>query len=238
MKQFFYTIYCWLFALPVLVIITVFTAITTIVFSPIFPNTKFSYFPARCWGRICCFFLLVRVKIIGLENIDSKQSYIFAANHQSLFDIFVVYGWLPNIFKWIMKAGLRRIPFVGWACQAAGHIFIDRSTAISANKSIQKAKQQLKHGVSVVIFPEGTRTHTGKLGNFKRGAFRIAADLELPIVPVTLKGCFERLPRSSVRFTPGEVEMHIHPPIDVKTYLPDKSSELIQHTWDVVNSGL
>ena len=235
MKQFFYSIYVWLLAIPVLLIVTLLVALSTIILSPLFPNSKASYFPARFWGRCICFLLLVRVEITGLEHIDPKKSYVFALNHQSFFDIFVVYGWLPNIFKWIMKAELRKIPFVGLACKAAGHIFIDRSSQAAIIKSIKKAEEQLRNGVSVVIFPEGTRTFTGKMLPFKRGAFRIATDLTLPIVPATLVGCFERLQRSSVRFTPGKVQLRIHQPIDVKQYLPDNVQGLIDDTWKIVN---
>ena len=238
MKRFLFSIYLWLVAIPILSVATIITALLTIILSPLFPNSKLSYFPARLWARFVCFMLFVRVKISGIENIDPKQSYVFVLNHQSYFDIFVVYGWLPNIFKWVMKAELRKIPFVGLACQAAGHIFIDRSSPLAASKSINKAKEQLQHGASVVVFPEGTRTLDGKMQSFKRGAFRIATDLELPIVTATLIGSFERLPRNRRRFTPGTVELRIHKPIDVKLYLPDKVQELIQFTWKEINAEL
>ena len=236
MKQFFYSVYVWLIAMPILVVVTILVALSTIILSPLFPNSKASYFPARFWGRLICFMLFVRVEITGLEHINPKESYVFALNHQSYFDIFVVYGWLPNIFKWIMKAELRKIPFVGLACQAAGHIFIDRSSSVAAAKSIEKAKEQLRNGVSVVIFPEGTRTLTGKMQPFKRGAFRIATDLKLPIVPATLVGSFERLQRNSLRFRYGKVQLHIHPPVDVKQYLPDNVQGLIDDTWKTINN--
>ncbi|MDR1585322.1 MAG: 1-acyl-sn-glycerol-3-phosphate acyltransferase [Prevotellaceae bacterium] len=238
MKQILFTVYFWLIAVPVLCAATVVTALLTIVLSPLFPDSKLSYFPARSWARFVCFVLFVRVKISGMEHIDPKQSYVFVLNHQSYFDIFIVYGWLPSIFKWIMKSELRKIPFVGLACQAAGHIFIDRSSPVAASKSVEKAKEQLQHGVSVVVFPEGTRTRDGKMQPFKRGAFRIAADLELPIVTATLIGSYERFPRTTSRFTPGKVELRIHKAIDVKPYLPDKISELIDFTWKEINSEL
>ena len=238
MKQFFYSIYVWLIAIPILAVVTILVALSTIILSPLFPNNKISYFPARFWGRCFCFLLFVRVEISGMEHINPRESYVFALNHQSYFDIFVVYGWLPNIFKWIMKAELRKIPFVGLACQAAGHIFIDRSSSIAATKSIEKAKEQLRNGVSVVIFPEGTRTFTGKMQSFKRGAFRIATDLKLPIVPATLVGSFERLKRGSAHFTHGKIQLHIHQPIDVKQYLPDNVQGLIDDTWEMVNEGV
>ena len=238
MKQVFYTIYVWLIAIPILLIVTVIVALLTILLSPLFPDKETSYFPARFWGRCICFLLFVRVEISGIEHINPKESYIFALNHQSFFDIFVVYGWLPNIFKWIMKTELRKIPFVGLACQVAGHIFIDRSSHMAAIKSIEKAEEQLRNGVSVVIFPEGTRTSTGKMRPFKRGVFRIATDLALPIVPATLVGSFECLKRGTLRFTPGKIQLHIHQPINVKQYLPDNIQGLMNDTWMVINNAM
>lgn len=171
-----------------------------------------------------------------MENIDKKQSYVFAANHQSAFDILVVYGYLPYIFKWLLKAELKKVPFLGQACQAAGHIFVERSNPIAAKQSMQKAVEQLKNGISVVIFPEGTRTKTGKLGKFKRGAFLLAMELKLPIVPITIKGSYERV--KGLRTFPGTIEMIIHPPVDVTTYAMDESSALLRHTQEVIRSGL
>lgn len=232
-----FSIYQWLIAFPVLLVLTIITAVATTILSPLFSNKRFSYFPARWWGRAFCYLLFVKVKVSGLENLNPKQSYVIACNHQSIYDIFVVYGWLPMIFKWVMKAELRKIPLVGKACEAAGHIFINRSNPIAAKHSLEKAEEQLQNGVSVVIFPEGTRTYDGKMGSFKRGAFRIATDLSLPIVPVTLRGCYQTLPRNTFNVTPGLIEIIIHKPIDVLPYLPDKSHELIQMTWDEINSS-
>ena len=195
-----FSIYQWLIAFPILLVLTIITAITTTILSPLFPNKRFSYFPARWWGRAFCHLLFVKVKVSGLENLNPRQSYVIACNHQSMYDIFVVYGWLPMIFKWIMKAELRKIPLVGKACEAAGHIFIDRENPQKAIKSIEKATKTLSEGVSVAIFPEGSRTKTGKVCKFKRGAFEIAKEVHLPIVPVTISGGYHVMPVS--RFYP------------------------------------
>lgn len=233
-----FAVYQWLIAFPVLLVLTILTAISTTILSPLFPNKQFSYFPARMWGRAFCYLLFIKVQITGLEKLDPRKSYVIAANHQSIFDVFVVYGWLPMIFKWMMKAELRKIPLVGKACESAGHIFINRSNPIAAKHSLEKAEAQLTNGVSVVIFPEGTRTYDGKMNAFKRGAFRIATDLGLPIVPVTLRGCFERLPRNKFFVTPGRIEMIIHEPIDVNPYLPDNTNVLIQLTHNAISARL
>jgi 1-acyl-sn-glycerol-3-phosphate acyltransferase len=221
-----------------LLVLTILTAVFTIILSPVFPNAQFSYFPARWWGRFLCYLVFVKVKITGRVKNYPKKSYVIAANHQSIYDIFVVYGWLPMIFKWVMKAELRKIPLVGKACESAGHIFIDRKNPVAAKKSLDRAEAQLRNGVSVVVFPDGTRTYTGQMGKFKKGAFRMATDLQLPIVPVTLRGCFERLPRNGFVVTPGLIEMIIHEPVEVEGYEHEKQPELMQKLHDIIESAL
>ncbi|MFA5046025.1 MAG: lysophospholipid acyltransferase family protein [Paludibacter sp.] len=233
-----FILYQWIIAFPILFAITILVALVTIILSPLFPNSKLSYYPARWWGRVICKICFVRVKITGLEHLKPKQSYIFVLNHQSIFDIFVVYGWLPYIFKWLIKIELRKIPLVGIACESAGHIFINRRNPITTKHSIEKAEMQLKNGVSLVVFPEGTRTYTGEMGKFKRGAFQIASDLSLPIVPVTLRGSFERLHRNTIDVTPGTIEMQIHQPIEINQVVSVTSSVLMNVTWNVIHSSL
>lgn len=234
----FFTLYQWIVAFPILLILTIITAVATTILSPLLPNNQLSYFPARWWGRAFCYLLFVKVNINGLEQLDAKKSYVIACNHQSIYDIFVVYGWFPMFFKWIMKAELRRIPLVGKACEVAGHIFIDRSHPMAAQHSLERAEAQLQNGVSVVIFPEGTRTCDGSLGTFKRGAFRIATDLNLPIVPVTIKGAYECLPRNTFNVLPGNIEVFIHKPIEIQQYLPDNIPAAISLTKEIISSKL
>lgn len=234
----FFSVYLWLVAYPILFVLTVLTAIFTIILSPVFPDSKLSYYPAQFWGRAICKICFVKVRISGLDKLNPAQSYVIVSNHQSFFDVFVMYGWLPMIFRWMMKIELYKIPLVGQACAAAGHIFIDRKNPLSARRSIEIAEKQLQNGISVVIFPEGTRTMTGQMGKFKRGAFFLATDLKLPVVPVTLKGSFERLRKNSFCVNPGTIEMFIHDPIDVSQYLPDQNQQLIQNTREIINSKL
>jgi 1-acyl-sn-glycerol-3-phosphate acyltransferase len=233
-----FLLYQWIIAYPLFLALTILVALSTIVFSPIFPNSALSYAPARIWGKIFCLLFFIKVEKEGFKNIDKKQSYIIVANHQSIIDVFAIYGWMPMIFKWIMKAELRNLPFIGWACDAAGHIFIDRKNPIAAKHSIEKAEKKLVNGVSVMIFPEGTRTLDGKISKFKRGAFRIATDLQLPILPVTLNGSYSRMSRRTFTVTPGPIKITIHKPIDVKQFTSDKTTELIDVTWNVINSEL
>lgn len=234
----FLLLYQYLIVAPIVLVLTILTALLTIVFSPMFPNSRFANYPAKLWSQLICHLLFIRVKVIGLENCNPQKSYVFVSNHQSIFDIFVLYGWLPNLFKWIMKMELKKIPLVGQACESAGHIFIDRANPMAAQKSLEKAESKLVKGVSVVVFPEGTRTKTGQMNKFKRGAFRIAADLSLPILPVSIKGSFERIPKKAYYIQPGTIEVVLHKPIDIQTFEQEKTAELIQHTWEIIRQGI
>ena len=135
------------------------------------------------------------------------------ANHQGAFDIFLIYGFLGVPIKWVMKAGIAKIPFVGAACRAAGFIFVDNSTPKAAARSVLEAERSLKNGASVVVFPEGSRTYNGKMIRFKKGAYQMAADQHLQIVPITLNGPFDVLPIGSLNIHRHKMEMVIHPPI-------------------------
>lgn len=122
----------------------------------------------KIWSQLICVFLLIPVKVRGREKIHKHTSYVFVPNHQGAFDIFLIYGFLGRNFKWMMKKSLRKLPFVGKACESAGHIFVDRSGPKKVLETIRQAKASLKDGVSLVVFPEGARTFTGHMGYFKK----------------------------------------------------------------------
>ena len=126
----------------------------------------------------------------------------------------------------MMKKELSRIPFVGWACYMAGCIFIDRSSRGSGMESIRKAESKLKNGMSVVIFPEGTRTHDGEMGKFKRGAFLISEELHLPILPVTIDGNYQVMSRHAWKVTWHPVHMTVHEPVWPKSTADTSETEL------------
>ena len=225
--------------LPLGIIVTIILCLLTIIILPFFGNTHKSNIPAIIWARTLCALSLVRVKVRGQENIDSKASYIFVANHQSLYDMPLVYGWLKNNFKWIIKKEFRKMPIMGKTCELMGHIFIDRSNPMRAKHSLDLAKQNLKQGnSSIFLFPEGTRTRTGQIGKFKRGAFTIASDLHLPIVPVTINGAFNALPKGLNYIIPGTIEMIIHSPIDTTNLNNENLNEMINQIKTIIQTDL
>lgn len=200
--------------IPTAVITTVACAALTCLMIPVCGDSKWGYYPGLVWAKILCTTALVKVDVEGRGNIDPQSSYVFAANHQSIFDIFLVYGWLGVKFRWIMKKELRRVPIIGKTCEMMGHIFIDRTNARAAKRSLEAAEKRLKGGkCSIVMFPEGTRTRDGKVGRFKRGALVIARDLQLPVVPVSIIGAYDVMPYHAWYIKPGTIRMTIHPPV-------------------------
>ena len=213
----FYILYQYLIAWPILALLTIFTAVFTIC-TVHWRNAGFVHKEQQFWSRAFFRLMFLPVSVDGTGHIQPGQSYVFVSNHQSMFDVWLVYGWLPVIFKWLMKAELRKVPFVGTGCKAAGHIFIDRSNAKAAMESLREVEKQLTGGVCTVIFPEGTRSLNGEVGRFKRGAFQIAIDLGLPVIPLSLSGCFEVLPKGKPFVNRHPVHMHIGEPIDLMQY--------------------
>ncbi len=208
-----YLIYQWLIAYPLLIVLTVLVAIVTIIGCSIGSRDFWGYYPPMLWARCVCALLLIRTEIKGSENIDPKTSYVFVANHQGAFDIFLIYGYLGHNFKWMMKKSLKKIPFVGTACEFAGHIMVDRSSKASIRQTMHKAEKTLKGGMSLVVFPEGSRCEDGHMRPFKRGAFLLAEELSLPVVPLTIDGAFSLMSKNDINIHPGKVTLTIHKPI-------------------------
>ena len=230
-------LYQWLIAVPILLVLTVFTAIFTVLTSP-WRNAEFVHREQQFWSR-CFFWLFGNIpQIEGVENLQKGQSYVFVCNHVSLFDVWLVYGWLPVVFKWIMKQELRKVPFVGSGCYAAGHIFIDRRNPRAAKESLERAKSILKDGVSLVVFPEGTRSKNGEVQAFKRGAFQIAFDLDLPVVPISLSGMHDIMPKGTYFVHPFvRTKMKIGQPISLHSYMtadPSDSAAVRQEQLQVM----
>jgi len=228
----------WIVVAPFLVMSTVIFATLVIIFSAFgFPNLASRLF-ARSWARINSAVSLMSVQLDGAENIDTKQSYVIVANHQSLVDIYVLYGFLPIDIKWVMKQELRSIPMLGLACDMMGHIYIDRSNTEAALESIENARSRINGGISVVFFPEGTRSRDGALGSFKRGAFRLAIDLGIPVLPVTIHETRHVLPSDSTELVPGEVRLEILEPIPTEGLTVDDVHELSDRTRRAIARSL
>ncbi len=194
---FLYRLYQLVIVAPIALVVTVITALSTIIGCTLGNSHVWSYWPGKLWSMLVIRLLLLPVEVEGKENIDKKQSYVFCANHQGAFDIFLIYGFLGRNFKWMMKQSLRNMPLVGLACEKAGFIFVDNKNVGRMKHMYEKARTTLQGGMSLAVFPEGRRTETGKIGVYKRGAFMLADELQLPVVPLTINGSYEVMRRQN-----------------------------------------
>ncbi len=233
-----YQLYKWLFFLPFAMINTFFFGILAVAVSSLVNQRVGSYFGGVIWSRVNAFFTPVRVQVAGKQYIEKDRSYVIISNHQSLYDIFVVYGWLGIDIKWVMKKELAKIPGVGFGSKKVGHIFLDRSNSRVALETLNAAKKKLVNGTSVVIFPEGTRSVTGQPGTFKKGAFKLAFDLGLPLLPITICGTKDIMPTGTLDIKPGKVQMIIHKPIEIGEYHEESMKELMDKARMVISGPL
>ncbi|MBE6302508.1 MAG: 1-acyl-sn-glycerol-3-phosphate acyltransferase [Bacteroidales bacterium] len=188
----FYILYQIIIAYPLAGIATMLTGISVSLFGRYIPIKGGDYWPAVIWSKFMVRIFLLPMKVEGRENLDPNKNYIFIANHQGAWDIFVMFGYLGRNYKWMMKESLRKMPFIGKACHDTGHIFVNRE---SPQKEIfVKAIRTLKKGTAMGIFAEGTRTRNGRLGRFKKGAFAIADMTQLEVVPLAIEGSYNLLP--------------------------------------------
>lgn len=237
MKLFLYRIYQIFIMAPILLVATILTALITIIFSMIGMGRWAGYFFPHWWARLFCVLTLVRVTVVGRENIDANTSYVFVANHQGAYDIFSIYGYLNHQFRWMMKKALEKIPLVGYSCKVSGHIMVDNSTPASTRETLEKAEKQLQGGMSLVVFPEGARTWDGKMRQFKRGAYRLAVEFGLPVVPITINGAFDVMPRFKKIPLYGHITLTIHKPIEAVDGVHDLSA-LMTESFEAIHSSL
>lgn len=224
-----------------LALIAVFTPIVSLFILLLAPfddsEGRLAYRLGRLWAYLVLKTVGVRLKVTGLERLDAQRPYIFIANHQSHIDIPVVVQSLPGFqLRWIAKKTLAYVPFFGWALLASRHILIDRADRAAAMASLAKARKKLNAGISVVIFPEGTRGFHGRLGRFKRGAFLLAIKAKTPIVPVTISGSWRILGKKQWRLKSGEIEVFVHEPIAADRAGGKNSEELMQRVRAIIES--
>ena len=172
--------------------------------------------------------------------MKENESYVIAANHQGAFDIFLIFGFLGRQFKWMMKHQLRKVPFVGYACEKSHQIFVDKRGPRKVKETYDKARATLKGGMSLVVFPAGARRFTGHMGVLKRGAFMLADELQLPILPLTINGSFDIMPRMRdckwVTWHP--LKLTIHKPIYPEGQGPEDINRRMDECYKAIMSGL
>ena len=180
----------------------------------------------------------VRLRPQGLEHLEKKQAYIFIANHSSLLDIPGIISAFPFPVRFIAKKSLVWFPIFGWFVSLSGHILIDRENAKSALLSMKKALTLLKKGISIVVFPEGTRTPDGQVKDFKGGAFLLALQSKAQIVPVSISGTYHMLPRTGWCFWPGLMELNLGKPIPTRNLSLREARPLMEKVREIIMQNL
>lgn len=207
--KFFHTIFCWI------CIIVLYFLITAIIWPLAFFSKKpelIFFKAARVWSRLILAVSLIRVKLNGLEKFPQKGSLIIASNHQSMFDIFILIGYLPRYFRFVAKKELFKIPFLGWYMRKICCLSIDRQASIKAHRTLEEIKEKFfspENQEAILIFPEGTRSPDGQLKDFKRGSFAVALSTGTPILPVAISGSYKIVPKGRTLINPQEVSLSV-----------------------------
>ncbi len=236
-----YYIYYFLIGLPLFVIETIIICTLIVIWCSIGYGSWGSRNFGRVWAKLALWLHFCPVEIEGMENYPKEDApCVVVANHQSSFDIYVLYAYIRMSFKWVLKEELRKMPFIGWACEASGFIFVDDKSRSSIVQTIEAAKKTLADGHSVFIFPEGSRTMTGKMTRFKKGAFVMASELDVPILPISIDGAFNVLRRGDWLAYPHKIKITIHPKIKVSDCgeLPAGIIHATRKAQDIVASVL
>ena len=230
-----FTIWCWIGC----GLSTVFWATVSIMGSVISGSGRLQHYCMRRWSKDNLWLSRARVEIEGIDNIVRDRPQIFVANHSGLHDILSLAAYLPIQFRWIAKKSLFRVPFMGWHMRRSGYIAIDRENPRSAAKSIMEAARIIRDGVNAIAFPEGTRSRTGALGNFRSGAFSLALRTKVPLVPITLDGSYRVIAPKTLQVNPGTViRVKIDRPIDLSSYLKNEKRRLMEEVHKIMNRNL
>jgi 1-acyl-sn-glycerol-3-phosphate acyltransferase len=202
-----------LFFFVFLVPLTLGCSIIAIIGSLFDTTGAFAHGCARFWSRTSLAMAGVKLTVSGLNWVPIEGPVIYMGNHQSNFDILALTSAIPRRFSWLAKEELFRVPFFGEAMRRAGYIPLDRSDGRQALKSIDEAARRIREGVSVVVFPEGTRTYDGTLLPFKKGGFILASRAAVPVVPFTINGSMAINPRNRFELYPGAISITFAEPV-------------------------
>lgn len=191
---------------------------------------------ARAWAWLILKTTGVQVRVTGLEHLDFSRSYVLAANHQSLYDIPIIFTSFPMQLRIVAKDSLGRIPFLGWHLHRTGHLLVDRRNP--GPDIVAKMKRLVSEAHSLIVFPEGTRSLDGTVGPFKKGTFLVAIDAQLPVVPVSIRGSRHVMRKGRLMACPGQVSITIHPPISTRGITRENAREFAGRVRAIVESAL
>jgi 1-acyl-sn-glycerol-3-phosphate acyltransferase len=193
---------------------------------------------ARVWCRMVAVTIGARIVVHGAENVEPGRSYVYMANHSSLIDTPALFAYLPYQFKIMAKKELFYVPFMGWHLWTSGNFPIERGDAQRTAKSVRAIIEGIKAGKSLAVFPEGSRTPDGRLQDFKPGTFKIAVRAGVPIVPVSIRGTYALLPKTTLAPRPGRVDVYVGTPIPTAGLDEKAVSDLIAKTRAAIQRHL
>lgn len=197
-----------------IVVATIVLSLLALILYPFDRSGKRGHALARCWAKTILWASGVNVEIAGLDHFEGKGPYIFMSNHQGAYDIFALASALPIHFKWLAKKELFAIPILGQGMRLAGYIPLDREGTRETVKEMNEAAAKIRDGMSVVIFPEGSRSEDGSLRPFKKGGFSLAIKSGVPIVPIAIHGSREIMPKGRWTVRPGRIRIQIGEPVE------------------------
>ncbi len=201
---------------------------------PLDPSGRLNHHLAGLWAKVALWANGVKVRVEGLDQIPGRGPYIFMSNHQGSYDIFALLGHLPFQFKWLAKREIFSIPILGWAMKATGYISIDRQGGRETVKAMKAAAEKIHHGMSVAIFPEGTRSSNGSIQPFKKGGFTLAIKSQVPIVPIAISGSRGIIPKGSLKVYPGSISILIDKPVKTEGFSMKDRETLMEQLHGII----
>jgi 1-acyl-sn-glycerol-3-phosphate acyltransferase len=217
---------------------TVVMALLSLAVWPFDRTGELQHWCARWWCRLVAWTIFARIHVHGVEHVRRGRPYVYMANHASLIDTPALFAYLPYQFRIMAKKSLFNVPFLGWHLRTAGHFPIDHGNPRKTAISLRRVIEGVRGGRSLAVFPEGRRTDDGQLQAFQAGAFKIALRAGVPIVPVTIRGTFAMLPRTSLAPRPGRVDVLISEPIETTDYNEKTLPALIERTRAAIAANL
>ena len=228
-----------IFTMITVFIMTIIIGIGCIIVGPFGHYSRAINLLGRIWSKSILFAAGARVTVEGLENVEPGASYVFVGNHQSHFDVPALFSIITeNTLRFFAKKELFSIPLFGWAMQAAGMIKIDRSNRKKAIQSMNQAVDIVQHGISLVVFAEGTRSAHGQLQPFKKGGFVIATRSSIPIMPFSVSGSRRILKKHTLRIESGEIKIVFDKPISTSDFSYANKEELMEKTREVIEKNI
>ena len=201
------------FLIPAISVYTIVLGTLSLASSVFDRRGYFAHWCARTWSWLILRTTRVEVTVEGLDRIEAGKTYVFVSNHQSIYDIPILFWSLPYQLRIIAKASLGNFPFLGWHLRRTGHMLVDRSRP-DRSKIFGWASRLMRNGLSLIVFPEGTRSADGRVARFKGGSFYLALEAGLPIVPLSVVGSRHVMLKGRLATYPGHVRLVVHPPID------------------------